>query len=190
MSNYDLGAALITDAPRIATLMMEAMNHECCQWFAGPHHTLEEFHALLTSLVQRTDTQYSYANTIVCRKDEEVVGIATSYKGADLPTLRQAFIDAALKAFDRDFSNIPDETEPGELYLDTLCVDSAHRGQGIAKQLLQATIEKGRAMALPTGLLVDEGNPRAERLYASVGFVFKNNNSWGGHVQHHLVHPL
>ena len=25
----------------IARLIMEAMNHECCQWFAGPNHTLK-----------------------------------------------------------------------------------------------------------------------------------------------------
>ena len=49
----------------IARLIMEAMNHDCCQWFAGPDHSLEEFHQLITSLVERDDSQYSYLNTLV-----------------------------------------------------------------------------------------------------------------------------
>lgn len=189
-SSYSIGMARPSDAPRIATLMMEAMNHECCQWFAGPDHTLSDFHALLTRLIGEEKTQYSYLNTIVVRREDELVGIATSYDGGELHTLRQAFIDGAKEAFGQDHSGIPDETQAGELYLDTLCVDAAHRGQGLAKRLLLATIEKGRKMNLPTGLLVDEGNPRAERLYRSVGFIYQNDNSWGGHTQHHLVHPL
>ena len=39
------------DAPIIAPMIMEAMNLECCQWFAGPNHTLEEFEQLMTRLV-------------------------------------------------------------------------------------------------------------------------------------------
>lgn len=169
---------------------MEAMSHECCQWFAGPGHTLDDFHALLTSLIRRPDSQYSHLNAIACHLGDELVGVAISYDGSKLHTLRRAFIDGAREAFGRDFSTIPDETQAGELYLDTLCVDARHRGQGIAKRLLAATIDKGRRMNLPTGLLVDEGNPRAERLYTSVGFTFAGNNSWGGHAMRHLVHRL
>ena len=47
-----------------------------------------------------------------------------------------------------------DETTAGELYIDSLCVDNSFRGRGLAKQLLEATIEKGRKMNLPCGLLV------------------------------------
>lgn len=170
--------------------MMEAMNHECCQWFAGPEHTLEEFQALLVRLIQAEQTQYSYLNTIVCRSGNDVAGIAVSYDGGQLHQLRQPFIDACLEAFGRDHSNIPDETEAGELYLDTLCVDSRYRGHGIGRRLIAATIEKGRTMNLPVGLLVDDGNPRARKLYESLGFQFKNANSWGGHSQRHLAHAL
>ena len=64
---------------------------------------------------------------------------------------------------------MPDETQAGELYIDSLAVDPEYRGMGIAKQLLEATIQKSREMHLPaTGLLVDTGNPRAELLYNKV----------------------
>lgn len=66
-----------------------------------------------------------------------------SYDGSLLRSLRQAFIDGAIAAFGRDFSDMDDETTAGELYIDSLCVDVNYRNAGIAKQLLQATIEKG-----------------------------------------------
>ncbi|WP_025002597.1 GNAT family N-acetyltransferase [Prevotella dentasini] len=179
------------DAAVIASLVMEAMNHECCQWFAGPRHTLDDFHRLMKGLVEREDTQYSYLNTLAARtEDGSVAGICISYDGALLRPLRRAFIDGALEAFGRDFSDMKDETQPGELYVDSLCVASEFRGQGIATRLLQATIEKGRGMNLPTGLLVDMGNPRAERLYRRIGFRHVNDSEWGGHAMRHLVHPF
>lgn len=175
----------------IAHLIMEAMNHECCQWFAGPNHSLKDFHQLITKLVEREDSQYSYLNTLVAiTETKKIVGICVSYDGAKLKELRKAFIDAALEAFGRDFSDMDDETTAGELYIDSLCVDNYFRGRGLAKQLLETTIEKGRKMNLPTGLLVDTGNPQAERLYHRVGFVYVDDNQWGGHKMKHLQKPL
>lgn len=68
---------------------------------------------------------------------------------------------------------------------------AAFRGKGIAKMLLKAVIEKGREMGLPAvGLLVDKGNPKAERLYANMGFEYVNDAMWGGHSMKHLQYPL
>ena len=175
----------------IARLIMEAMNHECCQWFAGPNHNLKEFHQLMTKLVECEDSQYSYINTLVAITDKnEIAGICVSYDGARLKELRQAFIEGALTDFGRDFSDMNDETAAGELYIDSLCVDKVFRAKGIAKQLLESTIEKGRKLNLPTGLLVDIGNPQAERLYHRVGFVYVDDNQWGGHKMKHLQKQL
>ena len=38
-------------ASDIASLIMLAMNHDCCRYFAGPNHTLNDFHQLMTRLV-------------------------------------------------------------------------------------------------------------------------------------------
>lgn len=176
-------------ANEIAKLIMEAMSHECCQYFVGEQHTLEEFHQLLTHLVGREDTQYSYRNTLVAFDEEgTIMGICVAYDGAKLHELRKAFMAETLKAFGRDLSGIPDETQAGEYYIDSLCVERKFRKQGIASALLRATIQRATGMGFPkVGLLVDKGNPSAERLYTQLGFRHVDDNSWGGHPMSHLV---
>lgn len=174
-------------AAEIASLIMLAMTYESCQWFAGPHHTLEDFHALMTRLVEREDSQYSYLNTLVAMEDDKVAGICTSYDGALLLPLRRAFIEEAFKAFGIDYNGFDEETQAGELYLDSLAVFPEYRGKGIATRLIEATKQKGKEMGLPVGLLVNKENPNAEKLYRSLGFDFANDTTWAGHDMRHLI---
>ena len=178
-----------SDAPEIATLIMQAMSEDCCRYFYGDEYTANDFHRLMCDLVARQDTQYSYLNSI-CAADENdrTVGVVVCYDGADLHRLRRPFIDSVKRVFGRDFSDLADETASGELYLDSLAVEPAWQGQGIAKALLKATAERAARIGCgPVGLLVDSNNPRAERLYASVGFVPAGTNNWGGHPMKHMV---
>ena len=46
------------------------------------------------------------------------------------------------------------------------------------------------SLNLPAALLVDKGNPNAERLYRSVGFEYCNDAMWGGHEMRHLRCPI
>ena len=81
-----------------------------------------------------------------------------------------------------------DETQAGELYLDSLAVLPEYRRQGIANRLLIATKERATRMGLPcVGLLVDKDNPVGEALYSSVGFRYVNDNHWGGHPMKHFI---
>ena len=179
-------------ASHIASLVMEAMNPECCQNFAGPHHTLVDFHQMMERLIKMDDSQYSYLNTMVATNSEGIItGILVAYDGARLKELRRQFIKEAIVSFGIDYSAMDSETEGGEFYIDSLAVSSNFRGKGIAKMLLKAVIEKGREMGLPAvGLLVDKGNPKAERLYADMGFEYVNDAVWGGHSMKHLRYPL
>ena len=185
---FTITQAQPTQAAAIAALIMEAMNYDCCLYFTGRDHTLNDFHQVMTTLVEAKNTQYSYQNTLVAlNKNSEVIGVCVCYDGAQLHFLRQAFIQACRENFERDFSNMDDETAGGELYLDSLAVNTKYRGKGIAKKLLQAAIEKGEKLGLPaSGLLVDKGNPLAERLYLSLGFEYIEDKKWGGHPMKHL----
>lgn len=177
-------------AADIARLIMTAMTDECCLHFCGSGRGLEDFHRMMTLLVEREDSQYSYLNTLVATDAARLVGIAVSYDGGRLHELRPAFVEAAKEHLGRDHSGMDDETQPGELYLDSLSVLPPYRRQGIASRLLRATQAKARRMGLPcVGLLVDKGNPAGEALYASVGFRYASDSHWGGHPMKHLVLP-
>lgn len=182
----------------IARLIMIAMTDDCCLYFCGVGYGLDDFRRMMISLVEREDSLYSYKNTLVALGDDlsaegrlqgkKVVGIAVSYDGARHHELRQSFIEVAREQIGKDHSDMGGETQAGELYLDSLAVLPEYRRQGIAQRLLKATKEKADQMKLPcVGLLVDEGNPAGQALYASVGFRYVNDNYWGGHPMKHLI---
>lgn len=175
-------------AQEIASLIMMAMTDECCQYFCGDGYGLEDFRRMITMLVEREDSQYSYKNTLLALDGDKVVGVSVSYDGGRLHQLRKVFVEAAKKYVGKDHSGIDDETQAGELYLDSLAVQPEYRRQGIAKRLIMATKERAEKMELPcVGLLVDKGNPSGEALYTSVGFQYANDSHWGGHEMKHLT---
>lgn len=126
---------------------------------------------IFTELAARDDTQYSYLNTLKAVDNEgNILGIIIGYDGADLYELRQQFIDAVKFHTGIDMTGMADETTPDEFYLDSLAVWPQFRGNGIGRALLKAAVERARSIGKPAGLLVDKSNPRARRLYESVGF--------------------
>ena len=184
----DIRQASREQAPEIARLMMLAMTDDCCLSFCGEGYGLDDFRKMMTMLVEREDSQYSYRNTLVAMDADRVVGISVSYDGGLLHELRRAFIEAAKEHIGKDHTGMDDETQAGELYLDSLAVLPEYRHQGIARKLLLATKERASRMGLPcVGLLVDKDNPVGEALYASVGFQYVNDNQWGGHPMKHLI---
>ena len=175
-------------AAEIARLIMTAMTDDCCLYFCGDGFGLNDFHKMMTMLVERENSQYSYRNTLVAMDGDKVIGISVSYDGARLHELRWAFIEAAKKYIGKDHSGMDDETQAGELYLDSLAVLPEYRRQGIARKLLKGTKERANRLGLPcVGLLVDKDNPIGEALYTSIGFRYINDNQWGGHPMKHLI---
>ncbi|MDN6723911.1 MAG: GNAT family N-acetyltransferase, partial [Tetragenococcus halophilus] len=79
------------------------------------------------------------------------------------------------------------ESFAGEWYLDTLCVDAAYRGQGIATELLDATEDFAKKEgAKVLGLCVDHANKKAQRLYEDNGFKIVGEQIISDHPYHHM----
>ena len=185
----EIRQADIRQAAEIAGMIMMAMTDECCLYFCGEGHGLDDFREVMTRLVEREDTQYSYRNTLVAMDGERLVGAAVSYDGARLRELRQPFIDLAKERLGKDHTAMEEETQAGELYLDSLAVLPEYRRKGIATRLIRATKQRADAMGLPgVGLLVDTDNPTGELLYRAIGFRLLNETRhWGGHPMKHMV---
>lgn len=184
----DIKKATREQSPEIATLIMMAMTDDCCLHFCGDGYGLEDFRKMMIRLVEREDSQYSYTNTFVACDNEKVVGISVSYDGGKLHALRQVFLELSKEYIGKDNSGMDDETQAGELYLDSLAVFPEYRRQGIAKRLIMATKERADELNLPyVGLLVDKTNPIGETFYMSLGFCYVDDSHWGGHEMKHLI---
>ncbi|PTA69079.1 GNAT family N-acetyltransferase [Deinococcus arcticus] len=133
------------------------------------------------------DHRLSFTHARVLERSGQPLGLAVAYPGADAPAL-DSFWRARLRALGQP-DDIESEGTPGELYLDTLAVVPAARGQGLGARLLAHTAGWAAGLALPrVGLLVEADNPAA-RLYARVGFRPAGTRQLAGGTYTHLVRP-
>lgn len=175
-------------ADDIVRLIMTAMTDDCCLYYAGPGHTLDDFARVLRRLVLDEQSQYSYRNTLVAVVGSATVaGACVAYDGAELPRLREAFVRVCREELGRRWDSLPDETHAGEYYIDSLAVYPDYRRRGIASALILSMADRARAQGLPLALLVDQANPSAERMYRALGFRHAGDSMWGGHPMKHLT---
>ncbi|MBD5372343.1 MAG: GNAT family N-acetyltransferase [Bacteroides sp.] len=168
--------ATIGDAPLIARAIMEAVGPEIVNGMAGENGSADDVFGVFTRLARRDDSQYSYLNTrIALAPDGQKAGVCVSYSGKELIPLRRAFFNEARQVFGwqltpEEVDSLPGETTPEEFYLDTLSTLPKYRGQGIATALIADAKLKADQCGLPLGLLCADDNPRARKLYESIGF--------------------
>lgn len=180
------------EAPLIAEAILEAIGPEITAGLAGDNHPIEDVKNIFTRLAERTDSQYSYLNTRICRTtDGTPMGVCISYDGAELKRLRRPFFAEANKVLgwgltEEEIENVPGETSDGEFYLDTLMTLPQFRGKGVGRALIRDAYEKARQHNKPLGLLCDNDNDTARRLYDSIGFKEIGLRPFAGHNMKHL----
>lgn len=123
-------------------------------------------------LAEMEDSLYSYRNSYIGTWEDKNAAVLICYDGA-------TYKEAALKTFTivrdnggDDFTQMTQEAEPGEWYLDTLAVFPEFRRRGIATAMLKHGIKEGQthpAIKAVT-LYVDPEHPWVVSLYKSVGF--------------------
>ena len=77
-------------------MIIIARTDDYCLYFCGDGYGLEDFRKMMTKLVERENSQYSYRNTLTAMDGDRLVGIAVSYDGRCMHKLRKAFIESAL----------------------------------------------------------------------------------------------
>ncbi|WP_159637699.1 GNAT family N-acetyltransferase [Sphingobacterium composti Ten et al. 2007 non Yoo et al. 2007] len=176
--------ALKFEADKIAKLMNLAMLEITYQYLG--EENIEMANAFLAHFVAQENNQYSYQNIHVAEENNEIIGQISIYDGAKLQELRQPIWDK-IKA-DRDVDYwAENETQAGEMYIDTFAVSLLAQGKGIGKKLLRFAIDEfviNQKKVL--GLLVDKDNPAAKRLYEKIGFKVVNDIRIFGKEMEHM----
>lgn len=182
-------AAKIDDHDIVPEMMLQAME-DIIFTFIGKND-IEEAIQFLTHFFRLENNQYSYKNTFVAvDENEDIWGSITCYDGGKLQELREPILQHMRQRYDIDL-NPENETEAGELYLDTLAVAPTAQGKGIGSSLLKHIIEYGKNNSFERiGLLVDFENPNAQKLYERVGFKAKETLTFVGGEYYHMVYDL
>ena len=175
------------DATQMAPLIMiiwEDMELEILEKY--PHDLLE---TILIEAIQIEDYRFSYKNTIVYELDGKIVGLLCGYAGELEPIIDKPWTTIGktygLTAQDKVF--VDKETFAGEWYVDSLVTHPNFRGRQIGTKLLEKSPEKAREVGEKiVGLNCDEGNPKAKKLYESLGFVPVKKMVLSGHTYDHM----
>lgn len=140
----------------------------------------------LDSLIQEKGNQYSYENCWVVELEKEIVAAVIVYDGAKLKELREPVAHKIKLMFDRAFDP-EDETQAGEYYVDCVGVNPHQQGKGIGSKIFQFLIDEYAYKENKTlGLLVDQDNTSAKKLYLKLGFEIVGEKTFAGKNMEHL----
>lgn len=160
--------ATIKDSKDIATYLLLAMEDIVYKFIGEQNY--DKAKEFLLHFIEKENNQYSYRNCFIVEDDNKIVAAVNIYDGAKLHLLREPIAQYVRTHYNKNF-NPEDETQKGEIYIDTLGVDPECQGKGIGSKLLQFLIDEYVTKKQKTlGLLVDEGNPNAKKLYLKLGF--------------------
>ena len=176
--------ASVNDAEAIASCLLLAMDTIMYQFIGEENERKAE--AFLAYFANKENNQYSYQNCWVAEKENIIIAAANIYDGATLEELRLPVLQYLKKEFGNDI-NPEDETEAGEFYIDSIGVQTDERGKGVGSQMLQFLVDeyavrRGKNL----GLLVEEANASAKRLYIRLGFKRVGEKIFMGKKMEHL----
>lgn len=184
MSNSQITTrpAELQDAKIIAKVVAMAIGGEdALRAYCG-----DDYLSVLTEIARHKGTQYSWQHAIVAEVNGNKAGAVVGYDGARLEELREGTFAVLRKQIGR-VPIIADETEDGEVYLDSVGVLPEFRGLGVGRELVTTFCKKNFAEGYErVGLIVDQDNPKAERLYTSLGFQRVGTRLFFGYPMWHL----
>lgn len=188
ISEIQVRPAEKNDSEAVARLLMMAWPMDSFLEM-NPGMTEDDFALIIKSFVEAEDTLYSYRNTIVAVRGEEIAGAMNGYDGALYEMLKKPVTDDFRRRFPDSSSGfgLVKETEAGEFYLDSIGVNPAMRSMGIGSRLFSAMLERAAGLGFTkAGLIVDVDKPKAEALYLRLGFKTVGYRDFMGHPMKHM----
>ncbi len=168
--------SVAADAPFIGLVVLMALHYD----------ETHPMYDIFKELAGRDDSQYSYRNALVAEVDGVLAGAVVGYDGANLHVLREPLLELVELRMGKVLE-IEDETSAGEFYVDSIAVLPEYRGRGVGRALLADLCRRVFAKGFDkVGLLVDVTCPKAEDLYASLGFRRVNPTTFLGLDMWHM----
>ncbi|PZF74080.1 GNAT family N-acetyltransferase [Taibaiella soli] len=138
--------------------------------------------------------RHSYRNALVYQDAKQgVIGSVVFYNGDEEEAMAQPINDF-LNAYYEDEEEqylFEAESASGEFYIDTISVRDDFRGKGIGQQLIEAACAAAKSRgATKMGLIVDDENPLAKKLYERIGFVTVGQKQLWEHSYDHMQRNL
>lgn len=179
----EIRAARASESKELAKLMVQAMEDLALSFVR--RNDLEEAYSAFEHLCREESNLYSYQNSRVLIDERGLAGAISGYDGSKLLTLRKPVFDYFSTSYGFD-TQMEEETQAGELYIDTLSVFPDRQGRGYGKLLIQDFIRHAADTGFDrVGLLVDLKNPQAKKLYERLGFVKVGEKTLlGGQYEH------
>lgn len=123
----------------------------------------------------------------------EIAGVIFGYPSVEEPIIDEPFKKVLIKnGFDPNENLFVDkETLPDEWYIDSVVVNQKFRGLGIGSALLNEMNQTAMKAGYHTiGLNVDIANPKAKKLYSSLGYKTVAVIEISGHQYEHMCKNL
>jgi len=179
------------DAKAIASLLWEIFEDmELSLLKKIPKNTLLE---MVAEAVADPVYRYGFKRGIVYELDGEIAGVCFGYKAVDEPVIDDPFMEVLVNnGYDNNEKLFVDkEALPDEWYLDSIVVNPTYRGLGIGSALLREMEQMAlKAGSKRIGLNVDIANPKAKKLYSSIGYTKVAELVLSGHRYEHLCKAL
>lgn len=159
------------DAEELLPLLLSAIG-SIAFTLSGSTDERETEQALL-SFMRSEGNRLSFSNTLVDRRGDAIAGMLICYPGTEASMLDRPIISTLEERYGKNSAaKLIPECLPGDFYLDSVAVAERFRGQGVAKGLLAAFEERGRACpgCSRLSLIVEPGNEGAAALYRSRGY--------------------
>ncbi len=172
VNGFLLRNATENDVRFLATCLMEAMGGMVMERMQEGTLTEEDERriGILTEICRRDDTLYSWRFGIVAETaDGCPVGASIAYPGDDYHQRMLTSFSLAKKMVSFDVQTMEDESQAGEMYLDTLAVVPSFRRRGVAQALMRHWLHQAEKKGLTATLACARNNDKAHALYESMG---------------------
>lgn len=137
--------------------------------------------------------RYGMNRGLVYELNGEIAGVSFGYPAIDEAVIDEPFRKVLIKNgyAENETLFVDKEAFPKEWYLDSIVVHKKYRGLGIGSILLKEMDHLAINAGYSTiGLNVDIGNPKAKKLYSSIGYKKVGEIVLSGHHYEHLNKTL